>query len=73
MYGKRSFLEKGMCMFMNMDKMLGGNFEDGLAGMKKIVEEAPQDKPGEEPAAVEKSEAAEPEAKQTEAADVESN
>lgn len=36
MYGKHSFMEKGICMFMNMDKMLGGNFETGLANMKKI-------------------------------------
>ena len=27
-----------MCVFMNMDKMLGGDFENGLANMKQYVE-----------------------------------
>jgi hypothetical protein len=27
---------------MSMDKMIGGMFEQGLAGMKSIVERAPQ-------------------------------
>ena len=31
-----------MCIFMNMDKMIGGQFEKGLAAMKSIVETAPK-------------------------------
>ena len=27
-----------MCLFMNMDKMVGGEFEKGLAQMKSITE-----------------------------------
>lgn len=29
-----------MCLFMSMDKMVGGQFETGLASMKTIVEGA---------------------------------
>jgi hypothetical protein len=29
---------KGMSLVMNMDKMLGGQFEQGLAQMKAIAE-----------------------------------
>ena len=38
MAGKKNFMSKAVCMFMNMDKMLGGDFEKGLAGIKKIAE-----------------------------------
>ena len=38
MSGKRNFMMKAMCMVMNMDKMLGGQFEQGLQQMKAIVE-----------------------------------
>ncbi len=38
MSGKKDFLGKGMCLFMNMDKMVGGDFEKGLASIKSIVE-----------------------------------
>jgi hypothetical protein len=38
MFGKRPFVSKLFCMFVNMDKMLGGDFEKGLASMKTIVE-----------------------------------
>ena len=30
MAGKNGFIEKAFCMFMNMDKMVGGDFEKGL-------------------------------------------
>ncbi len=38
MKGRNNFMAKGMCLFMNMDKMIGGQFEKGLANMKSIVE-----------------------------------
>jgi hypothetical protein len=40
MSGENSFLGKAMCLFMNMDKMIGGNFEEGLASIKTIAEGA---------------------------------
>jgi len=43
MSGEQNFMEKAICMFMNMDKMVGGDFEKGLAKMKKIVEAEPAD------------------------------
>jgi uncharacterized protein YndB with AHSA1/START domain len=38
MYGKQSFLGKAVCLFMDMEKMVGGNFEKGLSNMKSIAE-----------------------------------
>jgi hypothetical protein len=38
MTGERKFLGKAICMVMNMEKMVGGSFEEGLANMKKVVE-----------------------------------
>jgi hypothetical protein len=38
MTGKKDFLSKGMCLFLDMDKMVGGEFEKGLASIKAIVE-----------------------------------
>ncbi len=38
MNGKKNFISKGMCLFMNMDKMVGGDFEKGLASMKSVAE-----------------------------------
>ena len=38
MEGKKNFVSKAFCMFMDMDKMLGGQFEKGLAQMKAVVE-----------------------------------
>jgi hypothetical protein len=38
MFGHKNFIAKGMCMFMNMDKMLGGEFEKGLVQMKAAAE-----------------------------------
>ena len=40
MTGKNNFIAKAMCLFMNMDKMVGGQFEKGLAQMKAIAEAA---------------------------------
>ncbi|MEX2142920.1 MAG: SRPBCC family protein [Pirellulales bacterium] len=38
MAGKNSFLGKAFCLFMNMDKMIGDQFEEGLANMESVVE-----------------------------------
>lgn len=42
MSGENNFMEKAVCMFMNMDQVVGGSFEEGLANIKKIVEAEPQ-------------------------------
>jgi hypothetical protein len=42
MAGKNNFISKAICLFMNMDKMVGGKFEEGLAQMKSVVEAAPK-------------------------------
>jgi uncharacterized protein YndB with AHSA1/START domain len=41
MDGKNDFMGKAMCMFMDMDKMIGKDFEKGLADMKTVAEAAP--------------------------------
>jgi hypothetical protein len=38
MSGEQTFMEKAVCMFMDMDKMVGGSFEEGLANIKKVAE-----------------------------------
>ncbi len=38
MAGRNNFMFKAFGLFMNMDKMLGGEFEKGLANMKSVVE-----------------------------------
>ena len=38
MEGRNKFLSKAFCMFMDVDKMVGADFEKGLAGMKSVVE-----------------------------------
>ena len=38
MDGKNNFMSKIMCVFMNMDKMVGPDFEAGLANLKAIAE-----------------------------------
>ena len=42
MTGENNFMAKAIHLFMNMDKMIGGQFEKGLAEMKSIVEAAPK-------------------------------
>lgn len=42
MYGPNNFVGKVMCLFMNMDKMVGGQFEKGLADLKTLAESAPK-------------------------------
>jgi len=38
MSGHKNFVAKAFCLFMNMDKMLGGEFDKGLAALKKETE-----------------------------------
>ena len=38
MTGKNNFISKAFCLFMNMDKMIGGQFEKGLADLKAVAE-----------------------------------
>ena len=42
MTGNNNFIAKAFCLFMNMDKMVGGDFEKGLTSLKSLVETAPQ-------------------------------
>ena len=42
MTGQNNFMAKAVHLFMDMDKMIGGNFERGLAQMKAVVEAAPK-------------------------------
>ena len=42
MTGKNNFIAKAMCLFMNMDKMVGGEFDKGLASLKSIAGSAPK-------------------------------
>lgn len=38
MYGKNNFISKAFCLVMDMDKMIGDKYEEGLASLKSIVE-----------------------------------
>jgi hypothetical protein len=38
MSGQNNFLSKAICLFVDMDKMVGGMFEQGLTQMKTVVE-----------------------------------
>ena len=38
MTGEKNYVSKVVCMFMNMDKMVGGDFEKGLAKLKQVAE-----------------------------------
>jgi len=42
MEGDKNYVVKAVHLFMDMDKMVGGQFEKGLADMKKIAETAPK-------------------------------
>jgi hypothetical protein len=42
MDGENNFVGKAFSMFMDMDKMVGGDFEKGLAAMKTLAESAPK-------------------------------
>jgi hypothetical protein len=38
MFGRNNFMAKAFGLLMNMDKMIGGDFEKGLASLKSIAE-----------------------------------
>ena len=40
MTGDNDFLGKAMCLFVDMDAMIGKDFERGLANMKAVAERA---------------------------------
>ena len=42
MEGENNFVGKAFCLFINMDKMVGGDFEKGLAQMKTVAEQTAQ-------------------------------
>ena len=42
MFGDKNFMAKAIHLVMNMDKMIGGQFEKGLADMKSVVEATPK-------------------------------
>ena len=42
MSGDNNFIGKAFSLFMNMDKMIGADFEKGLAQMKMVAESAPK-------------------------------
>lgn len=52
MNGQNNFVGKAMCLVMDMDKMIGPDFERGLANIKSVVEatskQADADSPAEE-------------------------
>jgi len=41
MTGRKNFISKAFCLFMNMDKMVGGDFERGLENLKSTAENLP--------------------------------
>jgi len=42
MEGRNNFVAKAIHLVMNMDRMIGGQFEKGLAQLKSVVEAAPR-------------------------------
>jgi hypothetical protein len=40
MTGRNNFIAKAMCLFMDLDQMVGGQFEKGLASLRAIAEAA---------------------------------
>jgi uncharacterized protein YndB with AHSA1/START domain len=41
MRGQQGFVAKAFCLFMDMDRMVGGDFEQGLAGLDAVTAAAP--------------------------------
>jgi uncharacterized protein YndB with AHSA1/START domain len=37
-FGEQGFIGKAICLFMNPEKMIGGQFEKGLANLKTVTE-----------------------------------
>lgn len=44
MFGKNTFMGKTIGLFMNMNQMIGGKFEEGLAELKALVEATPENR-----------------------------
>ena len=42
MFGEKNFMAKAVHLVMNMDTMIGGQFEKGLADMKSVLEASPK-------------------------------
>lgn len=42
MSGKNNFVGRCFCFFMNMDKMIGDKYDEGLSNLKKVAENSPQ-------------------------------
>lgn len=40
--GRHDFMGKAVCLFMDMDRMIGGDFEQGLANLKGVIESEPK-------------------------------
>ena len=38
MFGEKNFMSKVFCLFVDMDKTVGSDFEKGLAQMKSVTE-----------------------------------
>lgn len=38
MTGQKNFISKAICLFMSMDKLIGGDFEKGLTNLKSLSE-----------------------------------
>ena len=51
MDGKNNFMSKVICLFLHMDELIGGKYEEGLANLKAIVERPPAESAGEGSAA----------------------
>jgi hypothetical protein len=43
MYGPNLFIGRVMSIFFDMDKMIGKDFETGLANLKTLAEQKPAD------------------------------
>ncbi|MCC7297688.1 MAG: SRPBCC family protein [Bacteroidia bacterium] len=54
MFGENGFMGRIMSLIFNMEKMVGPDYEAGLANIKRIVESAPAAAPAEMPAENEK-------------------
>lgn len=66
MSGENNFVGRIFCTFMNMDKMVGSDFEKGLASMKSIAEKSAAEKPADEMPAAEETPVEEAPAEKTE-------
>jgi hypothetical protein len=51
MTGKNNFVAKAFCLFISMEKMIGGQFEQGLADLKTIAEAAAKNQQASAPTA----------------------